>query len=584
LKHQTSISTVFLVLMLVSISTPAIVFIPRVRAAIAYDSGNPTPAEQLVLEYVNRARSNPIAEGQRLGIDIHEGLSNPNLIAPRPPLAMNKILLSIAEAHTRDMYNLNYFSHNDPNGTTPFDRMTHAGYIYLLAGENMAAGVDQSAAELEDFMMIDSGTSGRPHRVNLLDLQNSYPCGSPPCVYTEIGIGYYGTGPTNGDGLNSLITEDFGATSTEQFLLGVVYNDANGNNFYDIGEGIGGVTITTSNGGYYAVSSSSGGYAIPIATSGTITVTATGPGFGPISKAVTLTGANVKVDFTSQSMSQTTLSTSQTSQSITLPQSTTQTFSQPTSQSSTGLITFQSTPTTFAGVTVAGFISACGSKFANGQASTNCPNNFMSFANLPTPSTGWQFNHWAWSGSVTCSNGSANPTSCSATAGGSLMAVYAAQVIILTNPASKATISWVSCANPGQENGNSFYTTNFGKSSVTACYVPYGYVLASWSCLGQIICSGTANPTIVTITGPGTITLNLGPQTTATLQSTSAESSTSMTKTTTSQSSNSSEATTTTYSTAELGPDRIIMITSLILVLSIAIRRKISSERLLWQP
>ena len=575
------IAAVLMVLMLAPISIHTIVSVPRVEAAIAYDSGSPTAAEQLVLEYVNRARSNPIAEGQRLGIDIHEGLSNPNFVGPRPPLTMNRGLLSIAEAHTRDMYNLNYFSHTDPNGTTPFDRMTHAGYNYLLAGENMAAGVDQSAADLEDFMMIDSGTPGRPHRVNLLDLQNPYPCGSPPCVYTEIGIGYFGTGATNGEGLNSLITEDFGATSTGPFLLGVVYNDINGNNFYDIGEGIGGVTITTSNGGYYAVSSSSGGYAIPIAMSGTITVTATGPGFGPISRTVTLTGTNLKVDFTAQSVSQTIQSTSQTSQSITLTQSTTQTFTQPISQSFTGSITFQSTPSTFAGASIAGFISACGSKFTNGQSTTSCPENFMAFANLPTPSTGWQFNHWAWSGSVTCSNDSANPTDCSIGAGGSLTAVYAAQVTILTKPASTATISWVSCANPGQENGSSFYTTNYGTLSVTACYVPYGYVFSNWTCTGQVFCSGTTNPTIVTVAGPGTITLNLQTTVTSystTLQSTSANSSTYTINATTSQSSISSTATTMTYSTAELGLDRIVMVAVLISVLLVVIRRRYSAE------
>lgn len=47
---------------------------PRASALSLYDSGDSTPAEQLVLEYINRARANPVAEGQRLGIDIHEGL------------------------------------------------------------------------------------------------------------------------------------------------------------------------------------------------------------------------------------------------------------------------------------------------------------------------------------------------------------------------------------------------------------------------------------------------------------------------------------------------------------------------------
>ncbi len=49
--------------------------------------------------------------------------------------------------------------------------MTHAGYNFVLAGENMAAGTDMTAAELEDFRMVDPGTPGRLHRVNLLDIK-----------------------------------------------------------------------------------------------------------------------------------------------------------------------------------------------------------------------------------------------------------------------------------------------------------------------------------------------------------------------------------------------------------------------------
>ena len=317
LKRKRAFAFVVVVLVASLLSLGAVT--PTATALVRYDSGNPTPDEQLVLEYINRARANPIAEGQRLGIDIHEGLQDPSLVGPRPPLAMNKLLLSIAEAHSEDMYNGNYFSHTDPNGTTAFDRITNVGYDYVRAGENMAASTDSTAAGLEDFMMADSGTSGRPHRVNLLDLINAYPCSAPPCVYYEVGIGYYAGAASNSIG-SDFITEDFGAApNAGPFLLGVVYNDVNHNNFYDIGEGIGGVSITPSSGGYYAVSSSSGGYAIPVGTSGTITVTASGPGFGPITKTVTLTGVNVKLDFTGSgqvSSSSTSLQTSTTSSVI----------------------------------------------------------------------------------------------------------------------------------------------------------------------------------------------------------------------------------------------------------------------------
>ncbi len=534
---------------------------PTVKAAVLYDSGDPISAEQLVLEYVNRARSDPVAEGQRLGIDIHEGLQNPSLVGPRPPLAMNKILLSIASAHSQDMYNQNYFSHNDLNGTTPFGRMTHAGYNFVLAGENMAAGTDVTAAELENFMMVDAGTPGRPHRVNLLDI-NPYPCGHPPCVYSEVGIGYYeGTTP-NSIG-NAFITEDFGANpNAGSFLLGVVYNDRNGNNFYDIGEGIAGVTITPSSGSYYAVSSSSGGYTIPIGASGTITVIASGPGFSPISKTVTLSGANVKLDFTTQ--------TSSITSSVTPSQTITQTSSKSITQTLFMSTTFQVSPSNFVGATTPGTITACGSTYTNGQSAPNCGSSFTATANLPTPSTGWRFDHWVWTGGIVCSNNSSNSVSCIASvSGGFLMAVYGAQVTFITNPASPALIAWESCPNQGHGNGDSLFSTSYGSVTVTACDVPSDYTLSSWSCSGGLACSGSNNPVTVTFIGPGTITLNLQPQTLTTSTTLSVVSSSTSTLTLT---------TSVTYSTPEFAFSQTVMINAILAVFLSLFRRKASRQ------
>jgi hypothetical protein len=554
LKCRRFASCAFTILMLAAFSIPLIAFAPTLRAAVLYDSGDPTPAQQLVLEYINRARANPVAEGQRLGIDIHESLSDPSLVGPRPPLAMNRLLLGIAQAHTQNMYNLNYFSHNDPNGTTAFERIAHAGYNYVMAGENMAAGVSLSATELEDFMMADSGTPGRPHRVNLLDLVNPYPCGNPPCAYSEVGIGYYGAATPNSIGLSSLITEDFGtAANAGPFLLGVVYNDKNSNNFYDIGEGVAGVTITTSSGGYYAVSSSSGGYVIPIGAYGTITVTASGQGYSSITKTVTIQGTNVKLDFTSQT------STLTSSQSIT------QTSSMP--------ITFQSTPSSFVGSITSATITACGNTFSSGQSTSKCGSSFTAIANLPAPATGWQFDHWTWAGGVTCSNNSVNPVSCSVFApGGSLMAVYGAQVTFQTNPTSSALISWGSCSNPSQRSGFSFFSTSYGSATVTACYVPFGYALSNWSCSGGLACSGSSNSTMVTFIGPGTITLNLRTQAPTT--------STSIGSTVTSSSTQALTATTsTTYTTPEFGFSQTVMIGSILAAFMILIKRKASRKK-----
>jgi len=273
----------------------AICFFLSAQAGQAqYDSGDPTASEQVVLEIINRARANPTAEGTRLGININEGLSGGATALVQPPLAMNKILLGTARAHSDDMYTRTFFAHTNPSGKDPFQRIESAGYNYFAAGENIATGSSYTASALEDILMKDSGLPGRGHRVNLLDIGSSV-------VYREVGIGYHlGATPITIGNLQTkdFITQDFGTSATGPFILGVVFADANTNTFYDSGEGVSGITITPDSGSFFAVSATAGGYAIPVGTSGTITLTASGGSLSsPITKQVTLTGKNIKVDF-----------------------------------------------------------------------------------------------------------------------------------------------------------------------------------------------------------------------------------------------------------------------------------------------
>src|SRR5215831_7699630 len=114
-----------------------------------WDSGDPTPEEQQVLEVINRARANPTVEGARLatftpvglpGGDIREGLDIPGNVGPRPPLAMNKNLLATARAHSDDMYARDYFAHDtlSPPTQTWDQRINAGGYLGSI-GENIAA-------------------------------------------------------------------------------------------------------------------------------------------------------------------------------------------------------------------------------------------------------------------------------------------------------------------------------------------------------------------------------------------------------------------------------------------------------------
>lgn len=57
-----------------------------------------------------------------------------------PPLTMNGALRCAARVHSQDMATQGFFDHDNPSGESPFDRMGRAGYSYLSAGENIAAG------------------------------------------------------------------------------------------------------------------------------------------------------------------------------------------------------------------------------------------------------------------------------------------------------------------------------------------------------------------------------------------------------------------------------------------------------------
>lgn len=263
-------------------------------AQTAYDSGDPSAQEQYALELINRARANPTAEGTRLGININEGLDAGLSAIVRPPLAMNKILLGTARAHSVDMYTNSYFAHDSKDGKSPFDRMTDAGYSkpgLAFLGENIAAASNLEAGGLEDILMVDDNYPHRGHRVNLLNIGGVD-------VFREIGVGYSGNSKPNKQNLNNYLTEDFGNNANGPFLLGVVYNDKNKNNFYDIGEGISGVTVTPDSGNFMAVTGVAGAYVIPVAVAGTLNVTISGGGLAaPVTLQATLGPDNVKLDF-----------------------------------------------------------------------------------------------------------------------------------------------------------------------------------------------------------------------------------------------------------------------------------------------
>ena len=99
-------------------------------------------------------------------------------------LTLNAKLNSAAQAKANDMAARDYWSHNTPEGNTPWTFIDAAGYDYQSAGENLAYGFDSSTEAVIGWM------NSPGHKANVMNTG-----------YTEVGFGiadatgYQGTGP-----------------------------------------------------------------------------------------------------------------------------------------------------------------------------------------------------------------------------------------------------------------------------------------------------------------------------------------------------------------------------------------------------
>ncbi|MEL6187516.1 MAG: CAP domain-containing protein [Myxococcota bacterium] len=93
--------------------------------------------------------------------------------AGAPALTCADTLALVARAHSQDMCDRTYFSHDNLDGESPFDRMRAAGISYRAAGENIAQG-QSSPGQVHQAWMDSSG-----HRANILN-----------GTFGRIGVGY----------------------------------------------------------------------------------------------------------------------------------------------------------------------------------------------------------------------------------------------------------------------------------------------------------------------------------------------------------------------------------------------------------
>ncbi|WP_331345085.1 CAP domain-containing protein [Cellvibrio sp. UBA7661] len=252
----------------------------------------PTAQEVLVVELVNRARANPGAEAARLGIGLNDGITGTQIIdTPKQPLAHNLLLTQSARLHSQWMLDEDIFSHTGQNNSTPHERMQAAGYTFTgswTSGENIAwGGTTGSNINLTSYAVSQhEGLFKSPgHRVNILNGN-----------YREVGVGqlqgYFMQDSRNY--LSSMLTQNFARSGSNYFLTGVIYDDKNNNEFYDVGEGLSGISITINGKTYPAFNS--GAYSIPF-PNGTYELSITGDALGaPVFYAVQISNQNRKLD------------------------------------------------------------------------------------------------------------------------------------------------------------------------------------------------------------------------------------------------------------------------------------------------
>jgi len=242
--------------------------------------------EQYMLELVNRARLDPAAEAALYGVNLGTISA-----ASKQPLAANDLLLAAAENHSQWMLDTDTFSHTGVGGSSPGTRMSNAGYVFSGSwawGENIAWQGTTGTLNLVSTIAAEHAALFRSdgHRANILN-----------DTFQEVGVGIRtgGFGSYNA----AMVTQDFAKSGTGAFLTGVAYTDTDGNDFYSVGEGRGGVQIAAQRVGgttTTVTTDAPGGYDSKLAA-GTYNVTMSGGGLGAaLGMTIELANRNIKLD------------------------------------------------------------------------------------------------------------------------------------------------------------------------------------------------------------------------------------------------------------------------------------------------
>ena len=128
-------------------------------------------------------------------------------LADESSLSLNAQLTQAAQNKANDMATRNYWSHNAPDGRTPWTFMNATGYQFAAAGENLAYGFNSSNDLMNGWM------NSPEHRTNVLNK-----------VFTQVGFGIANAPSYQGHGPETVVVAMYGEpanlVSTENAPVG----------------------------------------------------------------------------------------------------------------------------------------------------------------------------------------------------------------------------------------------------------------------------------------------------------------------------------------------------------------------------
>ncbi len=220
-------------------------------ASAVVAQAEPTAEETAVLCWVNAFRRDPQAFA-RLVLDGNKPESSEHVdwemfaaelaaLKPAPPLFFEPRLIDASRAHARYMILAKEYGHRETEGRPgftgvwPTDRARAAGYTTTVEECSWARG--RTALEIVATYVVDAAAPGegrggmqerRGHRGCMLDAR-----------WREAGVGLFAWG----DGLRSNVKLYGQAPGVDRVLGGVAIEDRDGDEFYDLDEGLDGVHI-----------------------------------------------------------------------------------------------------------------------------------------------------------------------------------------------------------------------------------------------------------------------------------------------------------------------------------------------------